>query len=119
MCPVTGSVEGTVTWWGVKRSTFHESTALELWLKEREPDFVPRYEKWCSFSRSFSGIRRSCFSPPPVHRLLDVQDELVKLSTSELNDLVSTLRNEDRSQHREVVEQVLSEISAKSSPTEE
>ena len=111
ICPVSGSIFREVVWFGFHRNTMHESTVLEGWIREREPDFTPEFEDWCLYRTFLFSVRRTCSKSPPVGRLRSIQDRLVtELPEARLRELVRVLRNEDQGKQREFVETLVSEI---------
>lgn len=111
ICPVSGSIYREVIWFGVRRDTSIEPTALEGWIRERELDFAPVFEDWCRYQTFLFSVRRSCSKSPYIVRLRSVQDRLVaELSEARLRELVRVLRNEEPEKQREFVETLVIEF---------
>ena len=111
ICPVSGSISREVIWFGFHRDVRIEATALEGWIREREPDFSPEFEDWCLYRTFLFSVRRSCSKSPSIVRLRSIQDRLVReLPEARLRELVRVLRKEDQTKQREFVETLVSEI---------
>lgn len=111
ICPISGSILREVVWFGFSREQTVESTALEEWIRDREPDFAPQFEPWCQYRTFLFSVRRTCSKSPSIFLLRSVQDRLVAdLSESRIKDLIRILRSAEPKQKREFVETVLDEI---------
>lgn len=104
-CPVTGSTKVETVWLWFFDSKTVTPTALERWLRQREPDFQPPWEFTSRQTRYLHG--RSCGTrgTPAVFNLRPLLDDLVATSSDEtLAQLVETLRNGSPEEREQAVQ---------------
>ena len=117
MCPTTGSTRTEVTWFGLFSHEERTVSALEKWLKRREPGFEPNWQfvatdKYFLLGRSFADA-----GTPEIYRLKPILDEAVeKLSDAKIAELVAVLRHGSPDEQRHMIEKISNEVFANSSP---
>lgn len=98
ICPVTGSMRIEVTTLGYFKREERTVSALETWLKRREPGFEP---KWQTMSvQDYYLVTRRCgvgHAEDEIYGLRLILDGIVeKLSEERISALVAVLRNSSR-----------------------
>ena len=92
-------------------------SALEKWLKKREPDFAP---SWQFRSRqTYSVMFHSCGvgDPPAIDQLSPVLDRVVdKLSDEQIAALVTVLRHGSREEQSQMIDKITDQLFAEAAP---
>jgi len=111
VCPVSGSTKRTITWFG--NFSYEERTvsALELWLKRREPSFHPQWQS--TSTQTYYVGARSCATGgmPEICRLMPIIDQAVEMVGDErIASLVAVLRHGSRDEQRQVIQSIADEV---------
>lgn len=111
MCSVSGSTRTEIEWFGYHKREVRTVSALEFWLRKREPGFKPT---WQQRSRQTYGVLvRACgVGPSPeISTLTPVLDLVIEtLSDKEIAALVDVLRNGSLEEQREMIWKVSDKV---------
>jgi hypothetical protein len=117
ICPVSGSTRNEIIWFGHFSHEERTVSALEKWLKRREPDFVPH---WQVHSRqTYSVMSRSCalWEAPEIYQLSPILNNVVeKLSDAQIAALVTVLRTGSPDEQKQMIERISAQFFAEASP---
>lgn len=107
VCPVSGSTRQEITWFG--RFSHEERTvsALEQWLKRREPSFQPQWRHIST--QTYYVLGRACgvAGTPEIYQLRPILDGVVeKFSDERIAGLVATLRQGSRDEQRQAIQRI-------------
>jgi hypothetical protein len=105
VCSISGSTRREVTWFGRFRHEERTVSALEQWLKRREPSFQPQW-RYIS-TQTYSILSRSCgvSDTPEVYQLRPILDDVVeRFSEERIAGLVEVLRHGSRDEQTEVIQ---------------
>lgn len=107
MCPVTGSMRREITWFGYFSHEERTVSALELWLRRREPSFQPQ---WQHISRqTYYVLSGACGTAgsPEIYLLRPMMDGIVeKFSDERIADLVAILRHGSRDEQSQAIHKI-------------
>jgi hypothetical protein len=107
VCPVSGSTRQEITWFG--RFSHEERTvsALEQWLKHREPTFQPQWRH--TSTQTYYVLGRACGTAgaPEICQLRPILGDVVEeFSDERIAALVAVLRQGSRDEQREVIQRI-------------
>jgi formate dehydrogenase maturation protein FdhE len=111
ICPVCGSTRSEIIWFGHFKQEKRTITALESWLKRREPGFEPAWQHLST--QTYFILGRSCGTAgtPVIHQLRPILDEVVdKSSDDKLAALVAVLRHGSRDEQRKMIQNISDEV---------
>ena len=107
ICPISGSTKTQVTWFGRFTRDERTTSALEQWLKRREPSFEPQ---WQRRSRNTFGVLSrgfACGNAPEIYQLTTILDGVVKkFSDERIANLVAVLRQGTPEEQRQEIERI-------------
>ena len=107
VCPVCGSTRREITWFGLFSHEEYTVSALEKWLKRKEPTFQP---EWQFISeQTFYVLGRSCgvSGSPEIYQLVPILDDVVeKLSDERIAGLVLVLRQGSPDAQRQEIQRI-------------
>ena len=107
VCPVSGSTRREITWFGHFAHEERTVSALERWLRRREPGFVPNWQLASTDGYFTVGRSFACSTAPQISTLIPVLDRVVeKLDDNEISDLVRVLRYGSAYEQRKMIEKV-------------
>ncbi len=110
VCPVSGSTKTRVTWFGYFSHDERTTSALEQWLKRREPFFEPQWRHLSTTRYYVLGCARACSPAPEVYKLRPILDWLVtRFSDERIAELVTVLRQGSRDEQRQRIESIWDE----------
>jgi hypothetical protein len=107
MCPVSGSARRQTTWFGCFRREERTVTALELWLKRREPSFEPQWRS--TSTQTYRVLSHSCGTggAPEICQLRPILDDIVSSSSDErIAELVAVLRGGSRQAKQQAIKRI-------------
>lgn len=111
ICPISGTTSRTVTLFGIERSKTIESTTLEAWIRDQDPNFTPEFVPWCQYRTLLFAIKRTCLKSPPVALLDSIQDEIASnVPEDRLQKLLQALRANDRPQQQLIIRDLIKEF---------
>jgi hypothetical protein len=107
VCPVSGSTRQEITWFG--RFSHEERTvsALEQWLKRREPSFQAQWRH--TSTQTYYVLGRACGTAgqPEICRLKPILDGVVeKFSDERIAGLIAVLRQGSRDEQRQAIQRI-------------
>lgn len=113
ICPVTGSTKIQVTWFGHFSHDKRTTTALEQWLKRKEPSFEPQWQHTSTDTYYIFAASYLCGETPVISRLTPILDGVVsKFSDERIAGLVEVLRHGSRDEQIEAVQRISDEYAA-------
>jgi hypothetical protein len=113
ICPVSGSTRSEILWFGHFSREERSVTALEKWLKSKEPGFEPNWQHLST--QTYWVLGRSCttWGTPPIYQLSSILDIVVaKLSDQRLAGLVAVLRHGSPDEQTLMIEKISDEVYA-------
>jgi len=105
VCPISGSTRTETKWFGYFNQEKRTATALETWLKKREPGFEPRWRH--RSTQVYYVLGRSCGTSgsPVICALEPILDRVVQNSSeAELTSLVAVLRSGTREEQWKMIQ---------------
>ena len=88
VCPVSGSTKRQITWFGYFSHDERNVSALEQWLKRREPSFEPQWQPLSTQTYYVSGQACGTGGTPEIYQLRPILDRVVvKLSDEKIAGL--------------------------------
>lgn len=110
ICPISGSMRTRTTWFGGFIHEERTETALEKWLKHREPGFQPNWQPLSTTTYFIHGCSRACARAPEIYLVKPVLDDFVENSSEEkIAGFVAVLRHGSPDEQRRVVQSVADE----------
>lgn len=113
ICPISGSTRNEITWFGYFHHEERTVSALEKWLKRKEPGFEPNWKNYSE--QAYSLMYRSCAlgELPEIYQLRPVLDEFVEKSSDEqITALVTVLRNNSREEQSQMIDRITDRLFA-------
>jgi hypothetical protein len=110
VCSISGSTRSEITWFGRFSHEERTTSALEQWLKRREPSFEPQW--WSTSTQTYYILARACATggTPEIYQLRPVLDGIVgKLSDERIAGLVAVLRQGSREEQRQMIQSISDE----------
>jgi hypothetical protein len=115
ICPVSGSTRIDTVWLGLFKHEERTTSALEGWLKHREPAFVPNWQHTSTDNYFVLGRSFACSTAPEIFTLTPLLNQVVeKLDDNEISDLVKVLRLGSADDQHRVVQKVAEDVIGKS-----
>lgn len=113
VCSVTGSTKTHVTWFRHFSHDKRTTSALEQWLKRKEPSFEPQWQHTSTDIYYIFASSYACGDKPVVYRLAPILDGVVsKFSDERITQLVAVLRHGSRDEQIEAVQRISDEYVA-------
>jgi hypothetical protein len=119
ICPVSGSTRTEITWLGHFSHEERTATALEKWLRRKEPGFEPNWQHFST--QTYFVLGRSCATAgtPEIYQLSPILDRVVgKLSDKQIAALVAVLRVGSHDEQQHMIEKVSDEVFAGAAPAD-
>jgi hypothetical protein len=110
VCPISGSTRSQIAWFG--HFSLHErnTSALEGWLKHREPSFEPMWQHTSTTTYYVLARGYACGSTPEIYQLRPILDDVVgKFSDERLAGLTTILRQGSREEQRLEIQRLANE----------
>jgi|YelNatPaOPRAMG01_1025707.scaffolds.fasta_scaffold19451_3 hypothetical protein len=107
ICPISGSIKTQVTWFGLVSRDERTASALEQWLKRKEPSFEPHWRHIATTIHYALGRSHICRPAPEICQLRPILDQVVSnFSDERLADLVTVLRQGSRDEQRTAIQRI-------------
>jgi len=107
VCSISGSTKRQVTWFGYYSYDERTTSALEQWLKRREPSFEPQWQHTSTTTYYVLARGYACGRAPEVYQLRPILDGLVtKFSDERIADLITVLRQGSRDEQRQAIQRI-------------
>ena|ERR1022692_2053889 len=117
ICPVSGSSRTEIVRFGLFHQEKRTVTALEKWLKRKEPDFAPSWQHLSTDTYYVMGRSYGCSEKPEICQLTPILDEVIeKLSDERIAKLVAVLRHGSREEQRHVIQMISDDVFAEAAP---
>jgi hypothetical protein len=114
ICPITGSTRTKVTWFGLFSHEERTVSALEKWLKRKEPGFEPNWQHVSTKTYFVLARSYTCGSSPEIRQLTPILDQVVgNLSDARLAELIAVLRHGSQGEQRQMINKIYDEVFAK------
>ena len=107
VCPVSGSTKRQDTWFGYLRHDERTISALEQWLKPREPSFESQWRHISTTTYYLLARGYACGETPEVYQLRPILDGVVsRFSDERIAGLITVLRQGSRDEQRQAVRRI-------------
>ena len=107
VCPVSGSSRQEITWFGGFSREERTVSALEQWLKRREPSFQPQWRHMSTQTYYILGRACGTSGAPEIYALRSILDKVVaKFSDDRIAGLVAVLRQGSRDEQRQAIQRI-------------
>lgn len=107
VCPVSGSTRQEITWFGRFSREERTVSALEQWLRRREPSFQPQWLHTSTQTDYILGRACGTAGAPEIYRLRPILDDVVgKFSEERIAGLVAVLRQGSRDEQRQAIQRI-------------
>jgi len=117
ICPVSGSTRTEIIWFGHFSHEERTVTALEKWLKRREPGFAPSWQHLSTQTYSVMGYSCATWETPAIYQMRPILDLVVeKLSDERIADLVAVLRHGSPDEQSRMIEKISDQVFEKAAP---
>jgi hypothetical protein len=114
VCPLTGSTKIQVTWFGCFSHDERTTSALEQWLKRREPAFEPQWKHTSTTTHYVFARGHECGETPEIYQLVSILDDVVgQFDDERIAGLVSVLRHGSRDEQRQAIKMIWDDYLAK------
>jgi hypothetical protein len=111
MCPISGSREVVTRWFGLWARVEVKETALELWIRRREPTFRPQWKRLSTNTHYVLARGFGCSPAPPIYTLQPLMQHVTnKLSDERIAELVDVMRTGTREEQQEFLKKIEDEI---------
>ena len=110
VCPVSGSTRQEITWFGRFSHEERSVSALEQWLKRKEPSFQPQWRH--TSTQTYYILGRACGTAgtPEIYQLRPILDGVVEeFSDERIAGLVAVLRQGSRDEQRQAIQKISDE----------
>ena len=110
ICPVCGSTRTETVWFGHFRHEERTATALESWLRRREPGFEPTWQHLST--QTYFVLGRSCGTAgsPEIYQLRPILERVVERSSDDrIAAIVAVLRHGSREEQRQMIQHISDE----------
>jgi len=107
VCPISGSTRSEITWFGRFNHEERTVSALEQWLKRKEPAFQPQWRHIST--QTYYVLGRACGTSgtPEIYQLRPILDGVVeKFSDERIARLVAVLRHGSSDEQREAIRRI-------------
>ena len=119
ICPLSGSTRTENTWFGYFSNEKRTATALEKWLKRKEPGFEPNWQHLSTQTYFLLGWSCAAAGTPEIHRLNPILDRVVEqLSDEQIAALVAVLRGGSHDEQQHLITKISGEVFAEAAPTD-
>lgn len=109
-CPVSGSTKRLTRWFGGFPREVRTTSALEVWLKKREPAFEPRFEFVSMKTDQLIGNSHGSAPAPAIYGARPYLEFVIRWSGDEkIAGLVAVLRNGSNEERRRAVSEIVDE----------
>src|ERR1700722_2102033 len=117
VCPVSGSSRTEIVRFGLFHQEKRTVTALEKWLKRKEPNFAPSWQRLSTDTYYVMGRSYGCSEAPEIYKLTPILDEVMeKLSDERTSKLVAVLRHGSHNEQQHMIEKITDEAFAEAAP---
>jgi hypothetical protein len=115
ICTVSGSTRTDITWFGFFKHEERTSSALEDWLRRKEPGFQPSWRQISTQKYYLMGSSCATAGTPEVYSLTPVlqSEGFRKLSDERIASLVEVLRHGSAEQQRQMISNITDEALSK------
>jgi len=111
ICPISGSTRTQIIWFGYFGHEERTATALERWLKHKEPGFKPSWQPLSTQTYFLFGRSYGTAGTPEIYELEPILDRVVeKLSNERIAGLVAVLRHGSRDEQRQIMKSITDEV---------
>ena len=105
ICPITGSTLTHRTFLGRAQPPERKVTALENWLRLREPEFEPQWQHLSRAEIRIAGGRYACGRAPEIYGYRrSLENMLAHMMDEEIAEMVEILRHGSKEEQRSVLD---------------